>query len=114
MKKHSQENFLEKVPCINSDIKYKTDEDGKITLIVKNKGFFNFLAQKLFFAPDTSYIHLDELGSFCVSCTDGTRDIIQIGEMVKQKFGGKAEPLYERLCDFYRIMSSYNFVIWKN
>lgn len=113
MKKHSQENFLEKVPCINSDIDYKTDEEGKITLIVKNKGFFNFLAQKLFFAPDTSYIHLDELGSFCLKCTDGKRNIIEIGELVKQQFAEQSEPLYERLSKFYQIMDSYKFILWK-
>lgn len=113
MKKQKQDNFLEKVPCINTNIEYTKDEQGKITLVVKNKGLFNFLAQKLFFAPDKSYIHLDELGSFCVLCTDGKKDIIQIGELVKAKFGEKAEPLYQRLSEFYKIMASYKFVIFK-
>ena len=113
MKKQKQENFLEKIPCINNDIEYTKNDEGKITLVVKNKGFFNFLAQKLFFAPDKSYIHLDELGSFCVLCTDGTKNIIQIGELVKSEFGDKAEPLYQRLSQFYKIMASYNFVVFK-
>ena len=107
------ENFLERVPCLNGEIVYNTDEQGKTTLTVSNKGFFNFFAQKLFYAPKKSYIHLDELGSYCLNCTDGKKNIIEIGKMVKEKFGDDAEPLYERLSKFYQIMSSYRFILWK-
>ena len=113
MKKNSGENFLEKIPALNEDISYKTNDEGIVTLAIKNKGFVNFLAQKLFFKPDTTYIHLDELGSFSVLCMDGERDIIAIGELVNEKFGEKAEPLYERLAKFFQIMASYKFIKWK-
>ena len=112
MKSLKNDNFLEKVPRLNDEIEYKTDEDGKITLTVKNKGFFNYLSQKLFFSPEKSYIHLDELGSYCIGCTDGKKNIIEIGEMVKEKFGDDAQPLYERLSKFYQIMDSYKFILW--
>ena len=106
------ENYLEKVPCLRPDISYK-DEEGIITLEIQNKGLMNRIAQKLFFKPAISYIHLDKLGSFSVKCADGKRDIIAIGKLVSDEFGDGAEPLYERLAKFFQIMDSYGFVDWK-
>ena len=33
-----------------------------------------------------------------------------LGEAVKERFGEDAEPLYERLAEFFRILESYHFV----
>ncbi len=107
------ENYLERIPLVRADIPCKTDDEGIITLEVANKGVMNRIAQWLFCKPAVSYIHLDELGSYAVQCTDGQRDIVRIGELVKEKFGEKAEPLYERLAKFFQIMDSYGFVEWK-
>ena len=60
--------------------------------------------------PKISYIHLDEFGSFVWRQIDGERDIIKIGEAVKEHFGEKAEPLYERLAQYFKILESYGFV----
>ena len=112
-KQQPSQNYLEKIPAVSSKLTYKTDEEGKVTLEVENKGIMNRIVQKLFLKPAVSYIHLDELGSFAVMCADGQRDILQIGELVREKFGEKAEPLYERLAKFFQIMDSYGFVDWK-
>ena len=115
MKRNSQssQNYLEKIPALSSKLTYKTSDDGKVTLEVENKGIMNRIVQKLFLKPVVSYIHLDELGSYAVLCVDGHRDMIRIGELVREKFGEKAEPLYERLSKFFQIMDSYGFVDWK-
>ena len=106
------ENYLEKIPCLRSDIGHKED-DGILTLEIENKGFMNRIAQKLFFKPSVSYIHLDKLGSFSVKCADGQRDIVAIGKLVSDEFDDEAEPLYERLAKFFQIMDSYGFLEWK-
>ncbi len=112
-KEKAQENFLEKIPSRNPDIKWSEDENEKITLEVENRGFVNRLAQKLFKKPKTSYIHLDENGSFVWKQVDSSKNIIQIGELVKEHFGEDAEPLYERLAKFFALLSSYGFVTFK-
>ena len=114
MKSHKKisENYLERIPLLRSDICCK-EEDGVITLEIENKGLMNRIAQKLFFKPAVSYIHLDKLGSFSVKSADGERDIIAIGKLVSAEFGDEAEPLYERLAKFFQIMDSYGFVDWK-
>ncbi|MBQ7901333.1 MAG: PqqD family peptide modification chaperone [Clostridia bacterium] len=115
MKNSSQlpQNYLERKPTLSTRVAYKCDDDGIVTIERENKGVINRIAQKLFFKPAVSFIHLDELGSYAVLCADGQRDILRIGEMVKDKFGERAEPLYERLAKFFQIMDSYNFIEWK-
>lgn len=106
------ENFLERRPLRNALIKW-SHNDGKVTLEIENKGFFNKIAQKLFKKPKVTYVHLDKTGSFVWPLIDGEKDIIAIGELVKKEFGDEAEPLYERLAKFFQILESYNFITFR-
>ncbi len=111
--KKSSENYLKKIPVKNPEIQWTTDENGIVTLQVENKGVANKIAQKLLKKPEISYIHLDENGSFVWPLIDGEKDIIAIGEFVKEHFGEKANPLYERLVKFFQILDNYSFIQWK-
>ena len=114
MKKKKAENYLVKIPQKNEEIAWKSDEAGNITLEVVNKGVFNRIAQKLLKKPKISYIHLDEMGNFVWPIIDGEKDITQIGKEVEERFGEKANPLYERLIQYFRILESYGFVKFKD
>ena len=105
----NNKNFLENKPKKNPDINW-TIKDGKVTLEIENKGFFNRIAQKIFKKPKISYIHLDETGSFIWPLIDGETDITDLGKRLKENFGEKAEPLYERLSKYIKILESYGFV----
>ncbi len=107
-----KENYLEKKPTLKKEISFK-NENGIITLEIENKGIMNKIAQTLFKKPKVSFIHLDELGSFALTKADGIKNILEIGGFVKEKFGEKAEPLYERLAKFFQVMDSYSFIEWK-
>ncbi len=106
-------NYLEKIPKRPSSIGWEADEKGIVTLSIENKGWANKLAQKLFKRPKVSYVHLDEMGSFIWPLLDGEKDIIALGELVDEKFGAAAHPLYERLATYFQILDSYGFVAWK-
>ena len=108
-----KENFLENIPVKNPDIGWNTDDEGKVTLEIENKGAFNRLAQKLFKKPKVSYIHLDEMGSFIWPIIDGKKDIVELGRDVEAHFGEKANPLYERLAKYISILKSYGFISLK-
>lgn len=109
-----KKNYLEGIPLRHHDIAWSKNEDGLITLEIKNTGFMNRVAQKLFKKPEISYVHLDEMGSFVWPIIDGEKNLIKIGEDVKEHFGEKAEPLYERLAKYFQILESYNFIQWNN
>ena len=112
MKKEKQENYLDKKP-VRADIPWHTDENGNVTLHVENKGFMNKIAQLIFKKPKVSYIHLDEMGSFIWPVLDGGKDVFEIGKAVKEHFGEKAEPLYERLSKYIQTLESYKFIEFK-
>lgn len=114
MKTKTNENYLDRKPLKKATIGWKTEENGTVTLEIENKGVFNRIAQKLFGKPKISYIHLDEMGSFIWPVIDGEKDITEIGKSVKEHFGEKAEPLYERLSEYFRILDSYGFIEWNN
>ena len=109
-KEKISENYLERIPARNSAIEWTADDKGKVTLNILNTGIFNKIAQKLFKKPPVTYIHLDEHGSFVWQIADGERNIIALGEDVKEKFGEAAEPLYPRLAKFFQILDSYGFI----
>ena len=109
----SSENYLERCPVRSKTINWSLSDEGIVTLSIENKGFFNRIAQLFFKKPKISYIHLDEMGSFVWPLIDGEKTILEIGDFVKEHFGEKAEPLYQRLAQNFRILNSYGFVKWK-
>ena len=115
MKKEKKvsENYLERIPLRPEKIKWSADSEGIVTLDIENTGFFNRLAQKFFKKPKVSHVHLDKMGSFVWPLLDGEKDIVAIGVLVKEHFGEDAEPLYERLAKYFKVLESYSFVEWK-
>ena len=43
-------------------------------------------------------------------CIDGKRNLIDIGEMVKEEFGEEAEPLYPRLIKSMQILVEVKYI----
>lgn len=114
MKKNiKEENYLEKKPICRNGLNWSKDENGNVTLEMENKGVANRIMQKLIKKPKISYIHLDEMGSFIWPLMDGERDILEIGKLVEEHFGEKANPLYERLSQYFKTLEKYNFIAYK-
>ena len=107
------ENYLARIPVPAPALGWSTDREGVVTLEVENTGWVNRLAQRLFGRPRISYVHLDATGSFVWPLLDGVRDVTALGELVKERFGQEAEPLYPRLAQFFRVLESYGFIQWK-
>lgn len=108
----NSENYLEKKPICKDGLNWSKDENGNVTLEMENKGVANRIMQKLIKKPKTSYIHLDEMGSFIWPLMDGEKDIFEIGKYVEEHFGEKANPLYERLSQYFKTLEKYNFISW--
>ena len=110
MKKETNENYLERIPMRNEKYNWSKNNEGIVTLEIENNGFFNKIASKFFKKPKVSFVHLDEMGSFLWPLLDGEKSIIELGTIVKEEFGEKAEPLYERLAKYFQILDSYGFI----
>ncbi len=104
------ENYLDYVPRYNDKYKWECDKEGKVTIFVENKGFFNKAMQLIAKKPKISQIHLDEMGNFIWPLIDGKKSIYDISVLVKEEFGDKAEPLYNRLIQYMNNLESYDFI----
>ena len=108
--KKEKENYLDHVFCHAAAIEWDCDEKGNVTLIVENKGFFNWIAQKLIKKPEKTQVHLDKIGSFIWMKFDGTRSVYEIAMEVKREFGQKADPLYDRLLTYMEMLREQGFI----
>ena len=106
------ENYLSRKPIPSPTIRWQTEENGFITLLIENQGLFHRIAQTIFKKPKISYVHLDETGSFLWPLLDGETDITALGVLVDKHFGEAAHPLYERLAKYFQILESYGFITW--
>jgi hypothetical protein len=114
MAKRQKENYLDYIPRPNRLFETRQNEKGHVEIIKEHRGFYNRLAQKLFHKPKVSSIEMDDFGSFIWRCMDGKRSIFEIGQEVKKEFGEKAEPLYERLSQFVKVLYSERFIVYEN
>ena len=112
-KKEKSDNYLDFIPVRSDKYKWEADEDGNITIFVENKGIFNKLAQMLLKKPKVSQIHLEEFGSFIYPLIDGNDSIYEIGQKVKDNFGEKADPLYPRIIQYFKMLYDYGFIEYK-
>ena len=110
---NNREDPLKLKPVRREDLLWNVEEKG-VVLQIENKGFANKLAQLILKKPKISYIHLDEMGSFIWPLLDGDKTVFEIGEAVKEKFGDAANPLYERLNKYIKILKDYNFIYFKD
>ena len=114
MAKKEKENFLDYRPRPNRLFTTETNDEGHVEILMENRGFYNWLAQKLFRKPRFSHIELDDFGTFVWHQMDGDRTVFEIGQAVKSEFGEKAEPLYERLSKYIKILHDNHFVVYVN
>lgn len=110
LKKKEKENYLDYIPKRSLNIKWEEREDGLVRLIVPRNTIIDRIVRKLFFTPEAFKIDLDKLGSFIWRQIDGEKTIYEIGKLLKEEFKEEAEPIYERLIQFMRILKNNNFI----
>lgn len=103
-------NFLDFVFKISDDLTWTLTESGEVVVDMENKGLTNRIAQKLFKKPKISHITLEGMGSYIFTCIDGKRNVYEIGQLVEEKFGDEAKPLYERLSVYIKQLENLGYI----
>lgn len=106
-------NLLDYKPILCSDVEVNLDEIERVTVKIEHKGFYAFLATKLFKKPKFTTFELDNMGSFIVSLIDGEKSLYDISLSVKERFGEEAEPLYPRLVEYVVGLRAKNIINFK-
>lgn len=110
--KKKKENYLDYIPKHNILFPYEKKDNGRVEVRMTNRGLLKKLTQILLKKPKYTYIELDEFGSFVWEQIDGERSIYEIGKKVRERFGEKAEPLYERLAKYMQILRRNEFILF--
>lgn len=104
-------NYLDYKPVPMADLFYETLPDQeKVVLHLEHRGFYAKIAQKIFGRPKISKIHLDELGSFLWNSMDGKKDVYQLSQLVREKFGEQAEPVLPRLITYVNQLKEQRLI----
>ena len=112
MKDKNQRNYLDFVPIKNPDIEYQTGDNGKVTVFIEWKGFYNRIAQKFFHRPRVSDIQLDDYGSFVWLAIDDNKDVHQLSKELDARFPNMEKSL-SRLIKFLEILRDNHLIRWK-
>lgn len=108
--KKKKENYLDYIPKKSKEIDWREKENGLTQIIIYRDSLFDKLIRKLFFTPEKYKVDLDDLGSFVWNLIDGEMSIYEISILVKDEFGEAAEPLYERLIQYMKILKNNKFI----
>jgi len=105
-------NLLELIPVKN--MQWEKKEDGLIVLL---KPKFKHPFFKKHILPRLKYpfykVKLDDVGSFVWERCDGKKTVKEIAHGLKEEFGEKVEPLYNRLALFLQNLEKNRFIYFK-
>lgn len=113
MARKKNDNYLDLVPVANPQNTWDEGADGSVTIHMVHRGFYAAIAQKFFHTPRVSHIQLDEYGSFLWKEIDGQRTVGDLALRMKEQFGEKAEPLYDRLVKYMQILRNNRFILFR-
>lgn len=103
-------NYLDLTPEIKESLEWHIEENGGIIILCQHKSITDKIASFIFKMPKTTQVHLDEFGSFVWLNIDGKSTVYDIAQKIKEKFGEKSEPLYERICKYFSMLENNGFV----
>lgn len=101
-KEKKEDNFLLCIPSIKHN-EYEV-RNGKVYLIFKHNGVLKKVVRVFSKIPQKSDLQLDGIGSFIWLNIDNKRNVYELGKNLQERFGGKCDPLYERLTLYLRYL----------
>ena len=106
-------NLLELVP--EQTVDSTRDDDGIVTILGPRfkSGLMKKMVGSRLKSPHFK-IALDDIGTAVWDNIDGARNIGEIANILKEKFGEKIEPCYDRLAMFLTQLEMSRFIRYKN
>jgi len=106
-------NLLDLIPRRIAE--YEVDDARIVTVLVPRFG--NRIMKRLFeprLKRPFHRIKLDDIGSEVWLLCDGSRNVGEIAELMREKFKERIEPCYDRLGLFFRQIERARFVAYSN
>ena len=106
-------NYFEAVPVRKEDRPWRLKKDGMVEIDMENKGFYHFIAQKLFKKPRVSHIALDEYGSVVWQNIDGKNSVMDIIHVMENSFPKEKDRMLDRVVTYMATLQSNGFITLK-
>jgi len=111
--KRPEVNLLDLIPRRIAE--YEVDDARIVTVLIPR--FSNRIMKRLFeprLKRPFHRIKLDDIGSEAWLLCDGTRNVGEIAELMREKFNERIEPCYDRLGLFFRQIERARFIAYTN
>ena len=82
-----------------------------VEIDMENRGFFNWIAQKLFKRPRISHISLDKYGTKLWLALDGKATVNDVLLKMKNTFPEESEKMLNRVVHFLATLEAHRFII---
>jgi hypothetical protein len=114
MKNSSESNLLDFIPV--QQVEWRENPENNLIILLKPKFNNSFLKKYLLpnFKNPNFRVNLDEYGSKVWRLIDGSRSVQQIADSLRETFGESVEPVYDRVGQFMRSLSSNKFIIYRD
>lgn len=112
MGKKKANNFMLFVPVHSNKIMWE-EKNELVTLIFKHDKILERLVRLFIKRPEVTTIELDEIGSTVWKLIDGRRNVYDIGLKIKELYGDKVEPTYERLNKYLLYLYQRRWIYWR-
>lgn len=97
--------------CPKKNVAYEYDPKTKTYIILmEHKGLNHKIAQKFFKKPKITRVKIQGMGNLIWQSIDGKNTIEDLGKILKEKYGEKAEPLYPRLLKYLSSLEKNKFI----
>ena len=83
---------------------------GIVEIDMENRGFFNWIAQKLFKRPRISHISLDKYGTKLWLALDGKATVNDVLLKMKNAFPEESEKMLNRVVHFLATLERTGFI----
>ena len=111
--KRSEVNLLDLIP--RRIVEYEIDDERIVTVLMPR---FRNRVMKRLFEPRLKRpflkVKLDDVGSEVWLLCDGTRNVREIADTLRERFGSRIEPCHDRLGLFFQQLERARFIHYGN
>ena len=107
-----EENLLDMIP--EQKCGFRDRDDGTVDVLVPRFGndWFGRILKRYVKDKPIS-LHLDDIGTAVWRLCDGRRSVYEIGGSLKEEFGDRIEPVYDRLGMFLHQAKKAGIIDWR-
>ncbi|AAM23461.1 hypothetical protein M2349_002201 [Caldanaerobacter subterraneus subsp. tengcongensis MB4] len=104
-----KDNFLLYVPKKSEKVNWEKRGDKVMFLFYHDK-LIEKMVRLFVKKPRVTTLELDDIGTAVWELIDGEKNVYEIGQQLKERFGERVEPLYERLSLFMRYLNRRGWI----